>query len=286
MKIIIPLSVLFISIFIINNNYFKNSLSIYYLHSSVSKLKSVYAIENNKNGNVCSNFPITISNDATDLKRKGNSLFFSGNYSEAIKYYEEALAISNNFSEAMNNIGLALDNLGKPQEAIVWFDKALAINNCDIRFMYNKGNVLNNLGKPQEAIVWFDKALAINNNIIDAMINKGNAFNSLGRYQDAIVWFDKALSIDNNNIDMSNIISNKASTLGIDLKDYDSALLLIEPYLDKIPKNKGVLCIAAKIYNETGNKDYGIFYLSQLGTLDKYFKCGSIEKSSKIDEPL
>ena len=83
------------------------------------------------------------------------------------------LAIDKNDTNAMDNKGIALDDLGKPQEAIVWYDKVLAIDKNDTNAMTNKGVALDDLGKPQEAIVWYDKALNQTqlNNVVDIRYN-------------------------------------------------------------------------------------------------------------------
>ena len=47
-------------------------------------------------------------------------------------------------------------------------------------------------------------------------------------------------------------IFNKAFVLGINLKNYDEALRLTEENLEKHPKHKGLLCLTAEIYKETG----------------------------------
>ena len=57
----------------------------------------------------------------------------------------------------------------------------------------NKGLALNNLGKYQEAIKWNDKALVVDPKYVYALGNKGSALDSLGKYQEAIEWYDKAL---------------------------------------------------------------------------------------------
>ena len=41
--------------------------------------------------------------DATTLIKKGNSLFYQGNYTQAIKYYDKALAIDPNNKLALAN---------------------------------------------------------------------------------------------------------------------------------------------------------------------------------------
>ena len=51
-----------------------------------------------------------------------------GNYTQAIQYYDKALAIDPKNVDALNYKGLALDSLGNYTGAIAYFDKVLAID--------------------------------------------------------------------------------------------------------------------------------------------------------------
>ena len=62
----------------------------------------------------------------------------------------------------------------------------------------NKGIAFNNLDNSKEAIQYFDKALAIDPNYVIALNGKGNALNNLGNYTQAVQYYDKALAIDPN----------------------------------------------------------------------------------------
>ena len=219
------------------------------------------------------------------MLNKGNALDKLGKPQEAIVWFDKVLSIDKNDTKAMNNKGNALDKLGKPQEAIVWYDKVLSIDKNDTKAMNNKGNALDKLGKPQEAIVWYDKVLSIDKNDTKAMNNKGNALDKLGKPQEAIVWYDKALNqTQSNKVVDIDIISNKAYVLVTQLKEYDIALSLTEPYLEKNPEHKGLLCVTAEIYKETGYKDIGSHYKEQLAKLDPNYNCGLIEKSSELEK--
>jgi tetratricopeptide (TPR) repeat protein len=74
----------------------------------------------------------------------------------------------------------------------------------------NKGVALNNLGNYTGAILYFDKALAIDPNYVSALNGKGVALNNLGNYTGAILYFDKALAIDPKN---TYALDNKAAIL-------------------------------------------------------------------------
>jgi len=56
--------------------------------------------------------------------RKGNELYDSGNYEEAIKFYDKAMEIKPDVYEALGNKGMALYYLDKFNESQVYLNMA------------------------------------------------------------------------------------------------------------------------------------------------------------------
>jgi superkiller protein 3 len=65
---------------------------------------------------------------SADYVAEGLNLMHIGNYDEAIKAWQRALAIDPHRALAANNIGAAYMSKGQPREALTWFQKALAID--------------------------------------------------------------------------------------------------------------------------------------------------------------
>src|SRR5919198_1050043 len=115
------------------------------------------------------------------LNKKGLDLINSGNYSEAITYFNKALAMNFSNVNALNNKAFALSSLGNYSEAISYYDKALAIEPDDATVLNNKGVALANLANYYEAIKYIDKALAIEPDDALALDNKNKILDLLSK---------------------------------------------------------------------------------------------------------
>ena len=110
--------------------------------------------------------------------------------------YNQILKIDPNYINALNNIGVIFQGLGKKQRAKECFEKAIKINPNYADAYYNLGNIFKDLGKNQKAKEFFEKAIEINPNYADAHNNLGNVFKDSGNLQKAKEFFEKA--IENN----------------------------------------------------------------------------------------
>jgi tetratricopeptide (TPR) repeat protein len=102
-----------------------------------------------------------LSKDFLTPYYKGMAYLDVGNYTEAIPYFDKALATNPNYTLALNNKGAALYGLGIYNESIAYFDKVLSVNPGYTTALYNKGAALSKLGIYNESIAYFDKVLAI-----------------------------------------------------------------------------------------------------------------------------
>lgn len=89
--------------------------------------------------------------------KKGLENYCQEKYDEAIEYFDAALKLDPVYSNALNNKGIVLRNLGKQEEAMDCFDRAISVNGEDKFALNGKGNILNDLKRYGEAITYFDK---------------------------------------------------------------------------------------------------------------------------------
>ncbi len=94
--------------------------------------------------------------------QQGNTLFEDGDYEQALRHYEDALA--------------------KLPEAP--------------HYVRAKARTLMQLGRHDEALAWFDRAVVLQPYFGGAYANRGILYDRLGRYESAIADYDKALQLD------------------------------------------------------------------------------------------
>lgn len=128
--------------------------------------------------------------------RKGMTVGVLGNLEEAIRCHEEALKIAPDFIDALFAKGMALGNLGKFEESIECYDKLLELDPEDIRTWEKKAFALGILRRHEEAIECYEKLIEFNSEDKRAWFGKGRALEQLGCYEEAIACFNKTLAID------------------------------------------------------------------------------------------
>src|SRR5689334_17022400 len=123
------------------------------------------------------NLPNVSVQNASALVDKGNAFFDLRNYAQAIQYYDKALAIDQNYKNALSGKGdahytLANDTHGY-NKAMQYYDKALSIDPSYKNAITGKGSALYSLATDtqgyEKAMQYFDKALAIDPNYRDAL---------------------------------------------------------------------------------------------------------------------
>jgi tetratricopeptide (TPR) repeat protein len=89
--------------------------------------------------------------------------------------------------------GQTLLNLEKTAEALRCFDEVLALDAANAEALVKKGTVLERQGKVDEAIAYYDRAIASDNSMTMAYLCKGGVFNRLERYGEALECYEQAL---------------------------------------------------------------------------------------------
>jgi Flp pilus assembly protein TadD len=81
-----------------------------------------------------------ISHEAAKLNHRGLDHLHKKEYEQAIASFREALQIQPEFPDALDNLGKALEAIGKDGEAIAEFDKAIKLGARERRRLCRRRN--------------------------------------------------------------------------------------------------------------------------------------------------
>jgi tetratricopeptide (TPR) repeat protein len=161
--------------------------------------------------------------DISELIDIGLNLFSQERYQEAIEYFDKALAIDPNDTNALTSKADVLSFLESPDEDNGIETYFALLQTADT--LLDKGAALFSLGRYEEAIEYFDRAIELDPNNAKAWDNKGSALYGLGRYEKAFEHYVRALQISPNYASAWGNIGITLSSLG----RYEEAI----PYLDR-----------------------------------------------------
>jgi len=126
----------------------------------------------------------------------GNALQALGRTPEAIAHYREALRIAPDYGEVHYNLGLALQATGQLQAAVDHYQQSLGFKPRAADAHNNLANALHALGRTSEAIALYREALRIDPGYAQAHYNLGYALQTAGRIQEAVDHYRQALRLD------------------------------------------------------------------------------------------
>lgn len=149
-----------------------------------------------------------LENDAaTSFYNNGEQLVVNGDYENAIKLFDQALASNTTIIKKTDAIlylyrdkAYAQIQLVKYTDAIATVDAGLALFPNDAMLWNNRGYALSRLGKTQDALTAFDKSVSFDRNYTTAYINRGDTLSQVGRYTEAVAAYTRANETDPFNI--------------------------------------------------------------------------------------
>ncbi len=125
----------------------------------------------------------------------GITELLNGNYLEAMRIFQKIVKANPNDVEALNNLGIALEKMGRHTDAVGIYDMALKIDPRRLDVMFNKAVSLSKTRDRKKALELYDEILEIDPRHKGALLNKGTLLGRLRRYDDAIYLFNRALQI-------------------------------------------------------------------------------------------
>ena len=118
-----------------------------------------------------------------------------GNIADAIKSFDESIALNKKNELPYFYKGIAFQSLGKNDEAFENYSKAIEINKNMIDAYYNRGQLIYKTN-PKQAIDDFVAAIALDSKFIEAYYSLAAVQKNLGQYEDAIKNLDKIIELE------------------------------------------------------------------------------------------
>ncbi|RJS76817.1 tetratricopeptide repeat protein [Methanophagales archaeon] len=216
------------------------------LESVVDDYDPVYHLE------ALLNLLITLD-DAENLFYLGNAFLMNKSYKNGEKSYKECLRINPESTEAHNNLGVLLKDLGRYEESEREWREAIRIKPESAEAHYNLGLLLYNLKRYKESEAEYREAIRINPDDAEAHYNLGLLLHDLKRYEESETEYREAIRI---NLDDAAAHYNLGILLH-DLKRYEESeteyreAIRINPDDAEAYYNLGILLKDLKRYEES-----------------------------------
>ncbi len=141
------------------------------------------------------------------VKEKPEIFFIQANihkqlkkYDTSVAYFEKAIELNPNFSEAYNNLGNVKKRIGNIDEAISCFKKAIQLKENNILAYFNLANTYKENRYFNELIETYEKILSFNQNDIKTLYNLGSVYLFLGDISKGKNYFEKIIKINKDHV--------------------------------------------------------------------------------------
>jgi tetratricopeptide (TPR) repeat protein len=139
-----------------------------------------------------------------------------GLFNEAIEELRTFLEKNPESIEGWYNLGYALSEIDENEDAVKAYDEALAIDNNIFEIWFNKGSVLYEERDFEKAKECYEKALELNPDDPEAWNNLGNCYSRLAEGKKAIEAYTRAVALKP---DYAEAFYNKANAHFIEEED-------------------------------------------------------------------
>ena len=153
-------------------------------------------------------------NDPAVFNVRGNALAGLGRHSEALECYDRAVELDPHLAEAFYNRGIAFAASGRYEKALASYDRAIELNGCYAEAHNNRGNALSALRRNAEALESYENALRVRPAFVEAMVNRSIALRYLHRLEEAIDAAREVLRVNPNCAEGHGIHGVVLATLG------------------------------------------------------------------------
>lgn len=138
------------------------------------------------------------SANATDLHKRGNTLYNLNRFPEALEAYDRALNLRPDYAEVWQEKAKTLSELKQYRASQSAYDKAIELNPEYLEAWTGRGYVLDKLQQDKEAMASFEHALKIQPDYPPAWQGRGDSLLNSQRYEEAIASYEKAVKFQPN----------------------------------------------------------------------------------------
>jgi protein O-mannosyl-transferase len=179
----------------------------------------------------------------------GVTLDEKGKPEAAIAQYEKAAQTGASYPHIHNNFGTVLFRAGRLTEAIAQYRMALHLQPDLPQFRLNLGLALAQNRQFPEAITEFRKAIELNPQFVAAYVSLGDALVEVGQREQALSQFQKALEIKPDYADAD----RHAADLFLQSREWSAAIAHYQKALGKRPNDAGARFKLAIAWERTGH---------------------------------
>ena len=154
-----------------------------------------------------------LPNDTQAHNNLGSALQDLGQLEGAVTSYRRAIKINPNDADVCNNLGTALQDLRRLDEAVASYRRALALNPDYAEAYNNLGIALQDLGQLDSALASYRRALKIKPDYAEAHCGLGLALKNIGKLDDAVDSYQRALEIKPDYAEAYNNLGNALKDL-------------------------------------------------------------------------
>ncbi len=180
---------------------------------------------------------------------KGNDMVKKQNYTEAKRYFMEAIRLDSCFSDGWNNLGTVHFRELHFQEALEAYDRAIECNPSFNILYLNRANTLYELNRYNDVLLDVRRYESAEGDSVVTLFLKGLAHTGLRNFDSAKYFFRNALEMDSRN---DEILINLANVFYYD-HEVDSARAILAEAEEISPGNPNVLNTLALLEAEEGN---------------------------------
>lgn len=144
----------------------------------------------------------------------GAALVQQGKPAEALPLHEAALRLKPDYFEGHCHAGVALDSLGRLDEAIGHFEQALRLQPAHAETLYNFARTLERSNQLEAARQKYLACLTTRPNYADAHYNLGLLLGRMGRYAESVQAFQNTLRLTPKSADAENNLAVSLERMG------------------------------------------------------------------------